>query len=607
MESISQTTVFLHQSQRNRITEDKNNLTKRLLHLAIQLLCLQTEERYVILKKFGPLNNRVSRSRSSIMECPPPSLIPENKKILEATNKIIELLTGEVPIRYQDLTVYFSMEEWEYIEEHEDLFTDVLLENQQLFGLIGCFKRKRRSETTSGSGKSGNCRAEAVLNVTKELIDLLTGESFILVKTSRTMTDKQSSGYLGRGQDGIIESLPDPTIPERNRQILEATNMILELLTGEVPIRCQDIAVHFSMKEWEYLEGHRDLYKDDDMENSQPFISLDGGLPAYEPDGYPLPARHLEEGNKNLFVMKSTQSRTASVDENGGGNISSPKESVQAVPVSTKSPVSNNAAHCIKEENFPCSECGICFSSQQKLDFHRRLHMERKTYSCTECDKIFLAKLQLESHQMSHTGIKRVRCAECHKSFATKGSLTVHQQRHCLEAQYYRCSPCRQDFETKQELEDHMKNHLKSQATCTECGKRFLNKGNLKAHYRIHTGEKPFVCLECGKSFTYKSHLVSHQRFHTGEGLTCRYCEMFFADRARLVEHERVHTGEKPFACSECGRRFNRKYHLVMHLRTHTDIRPFGCTACGMLFTSHGTAERHLTQRRCKKQKALKC
>ncbi|XP_073453182.1 uncharacterized protein [Aquarana catesbeiana] len=622
MESMLQTAVFSHQSQPNRITEDKNNLAERLLRLAVQLLCLQTGEHYVILKKFGTLNNHCSRSRSSetvsrtqssIMERPPPSLIPENNKILEATNKIIELLTGEVPIRYQDVTIYFSMEEWEYIEEHKDLFRDVLVENQQLFGSIGCFKSKRSSETTSGTGKPGNCRAEVVWNVTKELIDLLTGESYILVKTSRTMTDKQSSGYLSRGQDAITDSLPDPTIPERNSKILEATNMILELLTGEVPIRCQDIAVHFSMKEWEYLEGHRDLYRDDDMEKSQLFISLDGGLPAYEPDGYPLPAHHLEDRNKDLFVMKFTQSRASSVDErelenNGGKNLSSSEDSVQAVPVNTKSPVSNKAAHRITDEIFPCSECGICFSSQQKLDFHRRLHTARKTYSCAECDKIFIAKHQLESHQISHTGIKRVSCAACHKSFATKGTLTVHQQRYCLEAQYYRCSACRQDFESKHELEDHMKSHLtlQSQATCTECGKHFLHKGNLKAHYRVHTGEKPFVCLECGKSFAYKSHLVSHQRYHTGEGLTCRYCERFFVDRARLVEHERVHTGEKPFACSECGKCFNRKYHLILHQRTHTDIRPFGCTACGMLFTSNATAERHLKERRCKKQKALK-
>ncbi|XP_073418810.1 oocyte zinc finger protein XlCOF29-like [Dendrobates tinctorius] len=114
----------------SRMGMDRDKMAERMLHLTLEILFRLTGEDYTVVKKTSsdrcqdPVSEGSGRPLSPITGPPPHPLIREDindQKILELIYKMFELLTGEVPIRCQEVAVYFSMEEWEYLEGHSDL------------------------------------------------------------------------------------------------------------------------------------------------------------------------------------------------------------------------------------------------------------------------------------------------------------------------------------------------------------------------------------------------------------------------------------------------------------------------------------------------------
>ncbi|KAM4034751.1 uncharacterized protein ACNLHF_021439 [Anomaloglossus baeobatrachus] len=474
--------------------------------------------------------------------------------------------------------------------------------------------------------------AERILHLTLEILFRLTGEDYTVVrKTSSERCQAPVSEGWGRPLSQITE--PHPLIHEdiNDQKILELTYKMIELLTGEVPIRSQDITIYFSMEEWEYLEEHKDLYKEVMMKVPQPITPPVLSSKRTTPERCPhsclpqnckqenpdVPQDHQGEELDLINPIETyvrgdewrkeefpTDNQPDDGDRRSEGQLTSSvyKEdhleiTQESLEVNAVIPEMPSYLHS-KDLSFdPFKHVLYSDSLQAALKaktFHQKIHTDQKIFSCSECGKYYNQKSILVRHEKIHTGDKPYSCSECGKCFLQKSVLVNHQRSHTGEKPFS-CSECGKCFTIKSNLIAHLRTHTgEKRYLCSECGKYFIRKSHLVKHQRIHTGEKPFSCIECGTCFTEKSHLITHQRIHTGEKLyLCSVCGKYFNRKSILVKHQRIHTGEKPYSCSECGKCFNQKPYLVKHQKIHTGEKPFSCSECGKCFNEKWNFIKH--------------
>ncbi|KAM4642394.1 uncharacterized protein O3C94_016731 [Discoglossus pictus] len=515
----------------------KKEMAERFLNYALEIIYLLTGEEYTIVKR-------------------------------NSSNSSTHHLTGKVPIKCGDVTVYFSMEEWDYIEGHKELYKDMMMEDHLIVKDLGNGTHKISDTVSICDGEDQRDRkdqqqVETHSDLESEQLNI-TIDPALSAEEEEGEMDKNSITQLGINPNPHTGEVDiDVTLNAENREEQEIYDHINSALSeGNLD------NVSISEEEGDGLDVNDLQLVQIKSESSSEHEFL-----VHESINRNL----LEETHKVACSLDELMSVNASLSQgtqghHGGNSPSASTSYGKGILPSTsvsynceqamyhndvlRREMQNDVGNCAQNIDinsdytnhpevdgyYPCDKCEIVFYSSSSLFGHQRIHNEDNPNRCNECGKHFSKKANLVVHQRLHTGVKPFMCNECNKKFSSKSSLLVHEKIHTGE-----------------------KPHM-----CNICGKFFAHKYYLFIHQRSHTGEKPYSCIECNRLFTYKSSLLAHQKTHTGEKpYECSECGKHFAKKSNLDVHRRSHTGEKLYSCDECGKSFAYRSQLSTHKKSH--------------------------------------
>ncbi|XP_055993715.1 zinc finger protein 764-like isoform X1 [Sorex fumeus] len=153
---------------------------------------------------------------------------------------------------------------------------------------------------------------------------------------------------------------------------------------------------------------------------------------------------------------------------------------------SQASTLSKHRAFHLGERPHRCPDCGRTFTQRCNLTTHLRVHTGEKPYRCADCGRCFSQSSALCQHQRVHSGETPYPCPDCGRAFAHASDLRRHMRTHTGEKPYP-CPDCGRCFRQRSELVVHRRTHSGERPyPCPQCGRCFSQKSAVTKHLWVH-------------------------------------------------------------------------------------------------------------------------
>ncbi|PIO12635.1 hypothetical protein AB205_0177230 [Aquarana catesbeiana] len=332
------------------------------------------------------------------------------------------------------------------------------------------------------------------------------------------------------------------------------------------------------MEEWEYLEGHKDLYKDVMMDNQPPLTSPDGSINGNPPERCPRPLYSWDSSQKGHNIPHHHQRenlRESKVDIKEGIKVEDDEDGVMEESESLKGHKDLYQDTMVESSRYwnPPKRCPHPLYSRDSTQEGHTIphhHQGEDLMNMKVEGEVEETYVRDDQQYTEEAGMMR--------TFIEEDTPTEISTGHAME----KPSKDRLTLSPGWKMEDE-------DITGDCAGERtmiFTMDGGLHSVDRPWTPsdseqprtvgdgagiqeEKIFPCPECGESFSSKLRLFLHEKSHKGgKVLSCSKCGKCFLHKSDLDKHYISHQVEKANSCPEThhGETLKGSSHFISRL-----------------------------------------